>query len=165
MQREEKSLTCCFTGHREIAPIHEESLPLLLEETVGELLEEGVRRFVTGGALGFDTLAAETVLHLKESFPDLLLTVIAPHRNQSRSWCREDRLRYESIRERADEFLVLYERYVSGCMRRRNHAMVDRSGICVAYLLHAPSGTRQTVDYALQSGLRVIDLCEKLEKP
>ena len=53
--------TCCFTGHRDIPA---RVLPLLsaeLEQAVLGLASEGVRYFGTGGALGFDTLAAETV--------------------------------------------------------------------------------------------------------
>jgi len=159
-----RSHTCCFTGHREIAPIHERLLPALLEHVIRDLIELGVSRFVTGGALGFDTLAAEAVLRLRADRPSLHLTVIAPYLRQPAAWGAVDRMRYERIRAAADDFRVLRARYTPNCMRERNHAMVDLSGTCVAYCLHEPSGTSQTVDYALQSGLAVIDLTEKLTK-
>jgi len=160
----ERSRTCCFTGHREIAPIHEKQLPALLRKTVRDLLAEGVSEFITGGARGFDTLAAEAVLSQRETHPVLRLTVIAPYLRQADGWAQPDRLRYERIRSAADEFIVLRSAYTRFCMRERNHEMVDRSGVCVSYLLHSPSGTQQTVDYAIQSGVAVIDLAGMLEE-
>jgi len=164
MPETERSRTCCFTGHRGIAPIHERRLPALVEKTVLDLLAEGINRFITGGALGFDTLAAETVLRLREKHPALHLTVVAPYLRQADGWEEPDRLRYERIRSGADDFVVLRTRYTRACMRERNREMVDRSGICVAYLLRAPSGTAQTVDYAIQSGVAVIDLAGMLQE-
>lgn len=155
--------TCCFTGHRVIARADRETLPALLERAIRALLACGVFRFVAGGALGFDTLAAETALSLREEFSSLHLTVIAPYLGQPDGWSGDDRARYERIRSAADEYISLESGYTRGCMRRRNHEMVDRSAVCLAYLLRRGSGTSQTVDYAVQSGLEVINLAELLQ--
>ena len=48
--------TCCFTGHRKIPEEEREQLARRLEATVEELIRAGVRYFVAGGALGFDTI-------------------------------------------------------------------------------------------------------------
>ena len=162
MEQTLRARTCCFTGHRGIDPVHEALLPALLEQTIRDLCALGVSRFVTGGALGFDTLAAEAVLRLRESRPSLHPTVIAPYLRQPSAWQERDRMRYERIRAAADDFRVLRMRYTKNCMRERNYAMVDLSSTCVSYCLHTPSGTQQTVDYALQNGLAVIDLAAKL---
>ncbi len=156
--------TCCFTGHRILAPGHEESLPRLLEQSVRALAAHGVYRFVTGGALGFDTMAAQTVLSLREEISALRLIVVAPYLGQADGWSMSDRFLYERIRGAADDFRCLAAGYTRGCLRRRNHEMVDLSGICLAYLTHRPSGSAQTADYALQSGLKVINLAELLEE-
>lgn len=74
--------TCCFAGHRDIPP---ESLPVLaamLETTVHDLIADGIRYFYAGGALGFDTLAAETVLRLRDQFPQIRLILALPCREQ-----------------------------------------------------------------------------------
>ena len=65
---EEKEKTVCFSGHRDMKE-SADKLESRLSETVKKLIEKGYTSFVTGGARGFDTLAAETVLKLKETYP------------------------------------------------------------------------------------------------
>ena len=157
-----RDVTCCFTGHRSIAPVHEDDLPGVLEQVIRTLYSAGVYRFVTGGALGFDTLAAETVLSLRDELERMHLTVVAPFLRQADRWRESDRARYERICSGADEYRVLRSSYTRFCMRERNHAMVDMSGVCISYLYRRPSGTSQTVDYAMQSGLYVISITDIL---
>lgn len=61
--------TCCFTGHRRIPPEAIAPLRERLEAEIESLIRQGVRYFGAGGALGFDTLAAEAVLDLKAVYP------------------------------------------------------------------------------------------------
>ena len=59
---------CCFTGHREIPPEDREPLrAALLSEIQRLYAEKGVTEFYTGGARGFDTMAAEAVLKIRRS--------------------------------------------------------------------------------------------------
>ena len=58
----ERVQVCCFTGHRSMDRETAERLYAVLWQVVGHLIEEGVRVFRTGGALGFDTMAAVAVL-------------------------------------------------------------------------------------------------------
>lgn len=57
--------TCCFTGHREILE-SEGAVKARLMGILEELIHQGYRYFGAGGARGFDSLAAKTVLELKE---------------------------------------------------------------------------------------------------
>ena len=59
--------------------------------------------FGAGGALGFDTIAAFTVLKLKESYPDIRLILVLPCLAQTRGWSREDVEKYEDIKSKADK--------------------------------------------------------------
>lgn len=54
--------TVCFTGHRIIPSEKRASLFAHLTDVITSLLEAGYRYFGAGGALGFDTLAAQAVL-------------------------------------------------------------------------------------------------------
>ena len=65
--------TCCFTGHRRIPPEAVAPLRERLEAEIESLIRQGVRYFGAGGALGFDTLAAEAVLDLKAVYPFIRL--------------------------------------------------------------------------------------------
>ena len=154
--------TCCFTGHRAIAPIHGERLSGIIERHIRELVAGGVYRFVTGGALGFDTMAAKAVIKMRENNERISLIVISPYAGQPDTWSDNDRFEYERIKNAADDFICLEAGYSKGCMRRRNHAMVDMSSVCISYLLYDKSGTSQTTDYAIQSGLKIISLIDEL---
>ena len=150
--------TCCFTGHRRIPEEEREALAGRLEETLVGLIREGVRWFGAGGALGFDTLAAQTVLRLRERYPQIRLILVLPCPEQDRGWRAEDVRVYREIFARADKTVYVSPRYIKGCMHRRNRHLVDHSGVCVCYLTQSTGGTAYTVDYARARGLRVINL-------
>ena len=60
-----KSKVACFSGHRKL-PQNCTQLTADLETAIVSLIERGVIFFGAGGALGFDMLAEEAVLRLKE---------------------------------------------------------------------------------------------------
>ena len=136
---------CCFTGHREILPEDREPLrAALLSEIQRLYAEKGVTEFYTGGARGFDTMAAEAVL-----------------KGQSDRWPYAEKRRYNEILKQADTKEFLFERYTPDCMLRRDDAMVARSGYCVCYLRDPAAkrgGTAYTVRKAKKEGLEIIHL-------
>lgn len=148
--------TCCFTGHRVIPDGMSEVLSQWLEDTVRTLIGQGYRYFGAGGALGFDTLAAQTVLRLREEFPHIRLILVLPCRDQTRGWKQADIARYELIRGKADKVVYTSERYAPGCMYKRNRHLVDFSGVCVAYCTRGTGGTAYTVSYARKRGCGII---------
>ena len=157
--------SCCFTGHRHIPSNELSHLTKRLEKAIVRLArEEGCLHFLAGGALGFDTLAAETVLSLrdKEGSPlPLRLTMLLPCRDQTKHWRAQDIARYESVLRRADEVVCLSEHYTRGCMHTRNRALVDRSHFCLCYLTDATQGgTAYTVRYAAKSRLSIENLAK-----
>ncbi len=92
--------TCCFTGHRDIPSEKTVELKGRLMETIKGLYGRGVRTFRCGGALGFDTLAAITVLRLKAdpSYSDIRLSLFLPCRDQDKFWQRSVRVVYARIK-------------------------------------------------------------------
>lgn len=149
---------CCFTGHRELP---RESLPELrdlLRRAVRYAYAHGVREFRAGGALGFDTLAALTVLELREEHPELSLCLYLPCRDQDRGWSERNRAIFREILGRADRVRYISEEYYHGCMQRRNRALVDGSDVCVAFCRHLGGGSAYTVKYAKEEGLTVWNL-------
>ncbi len=151
-----KNQSCCFTGHRIIPPEDMSVLCQWLIETIEELISHGITRFFSGGAIGFDMLAAEAVLFLKEKYPDISLHIIVPCENQDVKWSDTNKKRYCRIKSRADEVKCLSPVYYNGCMQVRNRYMVDNSSVCVAYLTKSTGGTAATVKYAKSENLRCI---------
>lgn len=80
-----KDKTCCFTGHRKLPTEKLNKITDELEKTVIGLIADGYRFFGTGGALGFDTVAAQTVIRLKDKYPKirLILVLSAPTKQNS----------------------------------------------------------------------------------
>lgn len=64
-----RSFSCCFTGHRIIKSIHSEHIHDIVYDKIVELHRQGYIYFLTGGALGFDTVSAQCVLRAKQIFP------------------------------------------------------------------------------------------------
>lgn len=150
--------TCCFTGHRQIPPGAQAEIKGKLERVITDLYQKGVRCYEAGGALGFDTLAAQTVIRLREKCPGMELILALPCQTQTRGWRPEDIAEYERIKAQADEVIYTAQQYTKGCMHIRNRYMVDHSGICVCYLTKDSGGTAYTVRYAEQNGIEIINI-------
>lgn len=86
------SQAVCFTGHREIPVLKVASLKRKLKKTLEELIAQGLCYFEAGGALGFDTLAAQTVLDLKQQYPQIKLILVLPYLSQAKRWSEKDKL-------------------------------------------------------------------------
>ena len=148
--------TVCFTGHRIIgSDFDENAFKMALDVAV----KNGFDTFICGGALGFDTYAAEAIIKLKESHPHIELHLYLPCKDQELLWNQRDKDRYYEILKKADYIDCPDTPYYDGCMRVRNYKMVDSSSLCISYLNdNAKSGTAQTVRYACQSGLFTCNL-------
>ena len=148
--------TCCFTGHRIISGDMKQFVKTKTYEVCEELIERGYTDFVAGGALGFDTVAAECVIALKEKYGSIRLVLALPCENQCKNWKRADVEKYEEIIRSADDVIYVSKEYSPECMKKRNRFMVDESGVCIAYLKRMSGGTAYTVTYAVETGREII---------
>lgn len=155
--------TCCFTGHRKIPLDQLESVTQRLRDAVIASIKDGYQYFGAGGALGYDTIAAQTVLKLREKYPEIKLILVLPCKTQTRGWTQADIDEYERIMAAADKVTYTSEEYTRGCMHKRNRHLVDNSSLCICYLTERSGGTAYTVDYALKKGLRVVNVASEGE--
>ena len=152
-----KEQTCCLTGHREL-PRDTDELVRRLTDAICGRIEAGVRHFGVGGAVGFDTLAAETVLRLKAEYPHIRLILVLPCKDQTKGWPLKDVQRFQSLLGRADKVVYTAGLYQPGCMQRRNRHLVDNSAVCLAYCARSSGGSAYTLNYARKQGLAVVQL-------
>ena len=154
--------TCCFTGYRELPPNETEKIAQSLETVLVNLISKGYRYFGSGEALGFDTLAALTVLRLKTQYPQIRLILVLPFVAQDARWAPEDKAAYENIKRQADKIVYTSPVYYRGCYHKRNRHLVNNSSICVCYLTHSSGGTAYTVAYARERGRTVINIASSV---
>lgn len=154
----EKRNTCCFTGHRDISAVTYDRLARGVDPLIKTLIANGYRYFVCGGAVGFDTFAATYICSLKQRGYDVQLVLMLPCRDQTAKWSEYSKRIYENLLSRADEIVYVSESYYPGCMQKRNRALVDASSACICYLTSAGGGTKQTVDYAYEQGVPVVNV-------
>ncbi len=157
--------TVCFTGHRKIPQNVSGMLRELLAEILDSLYDRGARIFKAGGAIGFDTMAAQAVIDLRNRRNDrsvkLQLCLAAP--DQAKSFSRYDGLIYKMIVENADSILYESASASSASYFARNRRLVEGSDVCVAYCTKQSGGTYYTCTKALMSGVEFINLADFIE--
>lgn len=148
-----------FTGYRpEKLPFRREDDPRCVElksrlsAQIEKLIKDGADEFFSGMARGVDMWAAEAVLALKSAYPNIKLTAVIPCPEQADKWDAADRERYRDILARCDKKLITSPHYTSGCMQKRNRALVDMCDILIAVFDGKPGGTANTVNYAKSGG-------------
>ena len=148
--------TCCFTGHRDLPVQAQKEIAAKLEQIIISLIDRGIKFYGAGGARGFDTLAAQTVLKLKTNYSNIKLILVLPCLTQTQGWMTKDIAEYERIKAQADKVVYTSQEYTKGCMHKRNRHLVDHSSVCVCYLANKNSGTAYTVNYARKMGREII---------
>ena len=152
----------CFTGHREIPSNEYLALRDRLYDVLEEKIAEGYTSFRAGGAVGFDTLAALTVLLLRKKYPHIRLELILPCPSQTRGWSQNDEMLYRQIQAQADSYRYVSQAYYNGVLQARNRALVEGADACVAYLRSSHGGgTAYTAALALKKGLEFVNLFEE----
>lgn len=156
-----KKHTCCFTGHRDMPSDRKSDIRSQLKAAVERAIQNGYRFFGAGGALGFDTMAAQTVLELKPQYPQIRLILVLPCVDQTAGWKQSDIDEYEHIKALADKVIYTSKAYYSGCMFKRNRHLVNNSSLCICYLTRQTGGTAYTVRYAESKGVTVLNLSKQ----
>ena len=156
--------TCAFTGYRpsKMPWGYDETdarcveFRFRLREALEYLIGQGYTDFLSGGALGFDQMAAEIVLSLREKYPWVRLVMVIPFDGQADKWSREQRGRWLEIIEASDRVIHISHEYDKGVFFKRNHYLVENADLLLAAFDGQPGGTAGTVAYAKRHGVRVV---------
>ena len=153
--------SCCFSGHRSVPYELGNQLTQRIKGGINYLHDNmSITTYYTGGALGFDSLAAEAVIDQRKDHPDIRLVLVTPCRDQAERWSAEQKARYERIKNAADDVIYLAEHYYRGCMHQRNRYMVDHSRACICFLTEQTGGTAYPVRYARERGLQIFNIAK-----
>ena len=123
-----------------------------------DIIHHEITDFYTGCAIGWDTLAAQVIFKIRESYPQVKLHLILPCSNaeQTEKWTAEQKKEFHRILSLADDVEYTSKRYFNGCMKVRNTRLVE----CATYKCYCywndkrrRSGTFQTINMAERKGL------------
>lgn len=161
-----KSQTVSFSGYRnEKIQISSDdphilhNLSLTIADTLLSLYDQGMRQFITGGAVGFDTIAAEQIIQLRNTHPEVRLIIATPFPNQESKYHPADQKRYHNTIASADEVHHVSQTYHAKAYLDRNKYMLLRSSRLVCYYDGQRGGTMYTVNRAIEMGHEIINLC------
>ena len=159
----EKEKSCCFTGHRIIPFRKKKKLLRELKSMVLYLYSKGITTFHAGGALGFDTLAATTVVDLKRTHSEMKLVLDLPYENQTLGWTDNNKTIYAFLMDNADKVTFYSDNpenrdQAVRAMFKRNRVLVDSSSVCVCFCEKNSGGTAYTMDYAKKCDLEIYNL-------
>ena len=155
--------TICNTGHRpQSLPwgYNEDKPPCVafkkdLKDTIERAINAGFIHFISGLAIGVDTMFAEAVIELRKKYKNITLEGAIPCRNQDEKWNAEAKKRYAKIKKECDFLTYISDEYTKTCMNDRNKYMVDHSSVVIAVWNGEPSGTGNTVRFAKERGCKI----------
>ncbi len=131
-----------------------------LEKIFINAIEYGIHTFLTGMAEGFDMIATEILIKLKEKYKHIRIIAVIPCKNQEAKWRFSQQIRYRRILRKCDNKIVLLNQYEKDCMIEGNKYMILRSEFCIACWNGNPSGTGKAVQFAMENKkrVRIIDI-------
>ena len=154
-----RAATAAFTGHRFVDASLREHVKKRLTRAVLDAYGNGIRNFISGFAIGFDMMAAEEVVSLKQTYPDITLTAAVPFKGQACRFNFYDRKRYDRLLEMADEVIVLSESYYPRCFLDRDEFMVKNSSKLIGYYDgREKGGTFYTIRKAMAQSIPIVNV-------
>ena len=152
---------CCFTGHRNIRQSDEIAIKSRIKAQVASLIEKGINTFYVGGAVGFDMLAAELLIDLRDKKgADIRIISALPFPEWRDTWSENEKRRQDYIMEKSDEVFYVAKEHSREAYLSRDRKMVDESEFCIAYCTRSSGGTAYTIRYAIKKGLQVVNTAD-----
>lgn len=116
--------------------------------------------FLCGGAMGFDIIAGEIVLKIKEKNPTIKLFMVLPFKKQESNFTPNWKARYDYLLKKCYNAIYVENDYKTGCYFKRNRYLVDNASTVVTYYNGKPGGTKYTVNYAEKKKRKIINICK-----
>ncbi len=174
LDRPEKTVS--FTGYRPAklpqagSAEVQRQLAQVLRQTIRRTYHQGYSIYLNGFMAGWDILAAEAVLAMREECPHIRCVCVAPFKKHffaHAGWTPEWKARALRVSRQADLAFTLDEEYQRGTYYSRDRFLVNHASLIIAFYDGRPGGTKYTLDYAAKKGLRTINLalddnCEKM---
>jgi len=155
-----KQNTCCFIGHQKLPSNKINYIVKNLDAEIDKLIHQGVTNFVSAATPGFAQIAASLIVAKKEMGANIRLVFALSNHYQIRNLAEPERQLYRSLLLEVDEIRFTSCIYTQSCIEERNCQMVDSSAYCICARLWHESEVEQTISYAIQQGLHIINVAK-----
>jgi len=147
-----------------------ENLKVSFLTILNSLKEDEPLEIMFGGALGIDQMSFEAAYKLKMEGYNIILTLCIPFRNQYIKWFKDSIKIYKHQLGVADNIIYVDELtkynpsrdsigdYKIWKLQKRNEYMVDHSDLVLAYWDGSSGGTKNCIKYAIDSGVKVVNI-------
>jgi len=139
-------------------------LIVTLREQIKSAIDRGMIFYLHGCMAGFDILAAEQIITLKQQYPHIQLVTVAPYAvhffSREKCWTPDWVRRAREVCRQSDIGMSLSEHYCSGIYYERNKALIDRSSELICYWDGGDGGTKYTVDLAKAQNKPIINIAD-----
>lgn len=134
----------------------------MLREEITGLINKGYSTFYIGGCDGFDLLVGEILNQLKYIY-DIKIIVAMPYKDFGNKFSNKWKEILYLLLENSYRIIYVNEKYSYGCYQKRNELMVDNSNVLVVYYDGQKGGTLNTIRYANNKGVEIINIFSKME--
>lgn len=148
----------CFAGHRSRNLNTYAHLSGILKAIIIAAYKKGVTKFISGGAIGIDQLAAGVGIELRDNGFPIELIIAKPFDGQESKWPGHVKGRYRDICSKANHVVVVSPgEYESWKFHKRNKWMVDRSHyVCAVWDGREKGGTYSCIQYAIEKRRQIL---------
>lgn len=158
-----KAKTVAFSGYRPNKlpdnglsdSVSMENIKHRLCENIIRSIGDGYDTFIVGMDDGFDMLASEEVIKLKDEHNLNLICVLPFERSKTSE-------QYDNIIQNATEVITLSNENKRSAYYVRNEYMVDNSSRLICYYDGIYGGTEYTIEYAQKQDIEIINIWEEV---
>ena len=117
---------------------------------------------MSGGALGFDHIAASMVITKKQQGEKAKLIFALPCHNQDETWTERQKQLYRLLLSEADEIRYLSNENTPESMDICNRYMINNSAYCICAFKDKANGASigKTLRYAHEQGVHIINVAK-----
>ncbi len=156
-----RSRTCCLIGQEDLPPWEEQKVRTRMRHRLMPLIWDGMEFFGVGGGRGYEMLAAEYLLKVRDEFKrQIRIISVLPYPEYRAGWPEADFRRQEEILRRSDKIVYACPERTGDAWRIRDRKLVEESSCCICYCRRPDGRVADTLRAAArQYGYTVYNAC------
>ena len=152
--------TCCLRGQEDLPPWEEQNVRTRMRHRLMPLIWDRVDFFGVGGGRGYELMAAEYLLKVRDEFKrNIRIISVLPYPEYREEWPEEDFRRQEEILRRSDKVVFACPAKTADAWQIRDRKLLEESGFCICYCRRADGRIAGFIREARQCGMTVYNAC------